>query len=582
MSDAAAKPKPAITLLHRRPLLALFFFCFVAWLPGLFTLPPLDRDESRFAQASKQMLETGNLIDIRFGIEPRYKKPVGIYWLQAASAEVLGAVTGDPQHKAIWIYRIPSLLGAFAAVAGVFWCLSAFAGTEEAFLAALLLGMTLLLSSEAKIAKTDAVLLASVVAAQAVLMRVYLSACDPARAPPSRLLVLGGWAAFAVGILIKGPVIIGVGAATVIALLVWDRWKPVEGQASWWRWLGRTNPVSGVALTLLIVLPWLIAIWIQSHGQFYQQSLGHDFAAKLEGGQETHGAPPGYYLLLTTLSFWPATLFLLPAIGAAILRRGEPAMRFLIAWAAGWWLLCEIVPTKLPHYILPAYPALAMLAALWALAPRGENEPVWQRWLVKLAPFQFLLGILVLAALPVVALHFYGMSSLWWATALSVLFALLGIAAAIFLLRGDNIKAVAAALACVLVLYPTLTLGVAPRLTRIWVSPRLAALVAKDSRPGDPPPVLAGYEEPSLVFLLGTDTLLSNGFGAADSGADRGGVALIEDRQRPAFLARLAEREADADPVDELTGVDYSRGKKVHITLYRVTKVRGATTPSDQ
>jgi 4-amino-4-deoxy-L-arabinose transferase-like glycosyltransferase len=582
MSDAAAKSKPALTLLHRRPLLALFFFCFVAWLPGLFTLPPLDRDESRFAQASKQMLETDNFVDIRFGIEPRYKKPVGIYWLQAASAEMLGAVTGDPGHKAIWIYRIPSLLGAFAAVAGVYRCLTAFAGVEEAFLAALLLGMTLLLSSEAKIAKTDAALLASVVAAQAVLMRVYLSARDPARAPPSRLLVLGGWAAFAIGILIKGPVIAGVCAVTVIALLVWDRWKPVEGQASWWRWLGRTNPVSGVALTLLMVLPWLIAIWIQSHGQFYQQSLGHDFAAKLEGGQETHGAPPGYYLLLTSLTFWPATLFLLPAIGAAILRRGEPAMRFLFAWAGGWWILCEIVPTKLPHYILPAYPALAMLAALWALAPRGENEPGWQRWLVKLAPVQFLLGILLLAAAPIIALHLYGDGSLWWVTALAVLFALFGIAAAILLLRGGILKAVAAALACVLILYPTLTLGVAPRLARIWVSPRLAALVAKDSRPGDPPPVLAGYEEPSLVFLLGTRTLLSNGAGAADSGADLGGLALIEDAQRSAFLARLAEREADADPVDELTGFDYSRGKKVHITLYRVTQIHAVIAPPDQ
>jgi 4-amino-4-deoxy-L-arabinose transferase-like glycosyltransferase len=380
MSDAATKSKPVITLLHRRPLLALFFFCFVAWLPGLFTLPPLDRDESRFAQASKQMLETDNFVDIRFGIEPRYKKPVGIYWLQAASAEVLGAVTGDPQHKAIWIYRVPSLLGAFAAVAFLYWCMEGFAGAEAGFLGALLLGMTLLLSSEAKIAKTDAVLLGSVVAAQAVLMRVYLSAQDPARAPPSRLLVLGGWAAFAIGILIKGPVIAGVCAMTVIALLVWDRWKPVEGQTDWWRWLGRTNPVSGLALTLLLTLPWFIAIWLQSHGQFYQQSLGHDFGAKLAGGQETHGAPPGYYLLLTTLTFWPATLFLAPGIGAAITRRSEPAMRFLMAWAGGWWLLCEIVPTKLPHYILPAYPALALMAALWALAPREENEAGWRRW----------------------------------------------------------------------------------------------------------------------------------------------------------------------------------------------------------
>ena len=64
--------------------------CALLWLHGLFSLPPLDRDESRFAQSSKQMLETGNFIDIRFGFVPRYKKPVGIYWLQAASTAVAG------------------------------------------------------------------------------------------------------------------------------------------------------------------------------------------------------------------------------------------------------------------------------------------------------------------------------------------------------------------------------------------------------------------------------------------------------------------------------------------------------------
>lgn len=77
-------------------------------------------------------------------------------------------------------------------------------------------------------------------------------------------------------------------------------------------------------------------------------------------------------------------------------------------------------------------------------------------------------------------------------------------------------------------------------------------------------------------------TLLSNGTGAAQSGADHGGLALIEDAQRPAFMARLAELVADADPVDELTGFDYSRGKKVHITLYRVTQIHAVIAPPDQ
>ncbi len=86
------------------------------------------------------MLETGNFVDIRFGHEPRYKKPVGIYWLQAAATEAVGAATGDASHGHIWTYRIPSLVGAFVAVALTFWCASAFLEAEAAFLAALLLG----------------------------------------------------------------------------------------------------------------------------------------------------------------------------------------------------------------------------------------------------------------------------------------------------------------------------------------------------------------------------------------------------------------------------------------------------------
>ena len=59
----------------------------LAFLPGFFQIPPIDRDEARFAQATKQMLETGDYVDIRFQDEVRYKKPVGIYWLQAGVVE---------------------------------------------------------------------------------------------------------------------------------------------------------------------------------------------------------------------------------------------------------------------------------------------------------------------------------------------------------------------------------------------------------------------------------------------------------------------------------------------------------------
>ena len=72
---------------HRRACGLLVVFSLIAFLPGFFQIPPVDRDEARFAQATKQMLESGQYVDIRFQDEVRYKKPVGIYWLQAIGGE---------------------------------------------------------------------------------------------------------------------------------------------------------------------------------------------------------------------------------------------------------------------------------------------------------------------------------------------------------------------------------------------------------------------------------------------------------------------------------------------------------------
>jgi len=583
MSETLENAAPSRTLgallygLARRPRLVLTLLCLVLWTPGVLSLPPLDRDESRFAQASKQMLESGNFVDIRFGAVPRYKKPVGIYWLQAASTKVAGM--GARDH--IWTYRLPSLMGALAAVWLTFWCARAFASAEAALLAAALLGTTLLMAAEATIATTDAVLLACVMGAQGVLLRVYQAARGVALAPGRRLLLLG-WAAFAAGILVKGPVVIGVCAATAIVLSLWDR----EG-----RWLGRTKPLMGVALTLAVVLPWLIAIWLQSHGQFYEQSLGHDFAGKLAGGQESHGAPPGYFLALASLTLWPATLFLLPGLLAAIRNRAEPAMRFLLVWAGACWVMFELVPTKLPHYVLPVYPALAMLAAVWVMAPR-EASSLWGKLVRIVASLQFALGVAVLFVGVIILPRLYGLDSSGGPVAGSLIAiaggrliaadcvgAAIALAALVAFLRRAKVAAVMLALASTLVFYPTLTAFVGPRLDQFWVSPRAAAAARALARPGDPAPSLAGYVEPSLVFLLGTETAQTDGRGAAEVGAAQGGLALVEDREQPAFMARLAELEADASQVGSVWGFNYSHGRRVRIRIYRIAPVREVTPP---
>ncbi len=137
----------------RGPLLAALV-ALIAGLPGLLLLPPLDRDESLFAQATVQMLESGNYVDIRFQDDPRWKKPIGIYWLQALAVSAVS----EPSARDIRPYRLPSLLGAMLAAWAVAWAGTRMFGARAGFVAGALLGASFVLSMEAGMAKTDAML----------------------------------------------------------------------------------------------------------------------------------------------------------------------------------------------------------------------------------------------------------------------------------------------------------------------------------------------------------------------------------------------------------------------------------------
>ncbi|TXM98030.1 glycosyl transferase, partial [Methylobacterium sp. WL122] len=180
----AARPGPGfafgdfllntVSASHARACAWLLALCLVCFLPGQISLQPMDRDEPRFAQASKQMLETGDGVDIRFQGEARHKKPVGIYWAQAA-AVAAGEALGVPEARtAIALYRIPSLLGATAAALLAYWAALAFLARRGAFLASALFGACLMLAAEAHLAKTDALLTACSVASLGALARAWL------------------------------------------------------------------------------------------------------------------------------------------------------------------------------------------------------------------------------------------------------------------------------------------------------------------------------------------------------------------------------------------------------------------------
>ena len=189
----------------------LILVSLLAFLPGFFQIPPVDRDEAYFAQASKQMVETGNYVDIRYQGDVRYRKPIGIYWLQAAVVRAAQALGVSAAQEKIWLYRIPSLLGALGAVLATYWCALAFASRRAALLAALMMSGSILLGVEARLAKTDAVLLFTVVVAMGALARAYMLPRPSSGGEASRLdwrVAALFWTALAVSILDKGPVIL--------------------------------------------------------------------------------------------------------------------------------------------------------------------------------------------------------------------------------------------------------------------------------------------------------------------------------------------------------------------------------------
>src|ERR1700694_3833654 len=161
---------------HARAVACLSLCGLLLFLPGFFNIPPIDRDEARFAQATKQMVESGDYVDIRFQDEVRYKKPVGIYWLQAGVMMTARALGFQHALTTIWLYRVPSLLGAVGAVLLTYWAALVLVSQRAALLAGLMMASCVLLGIERLMAKTDAMLVMTVVAAMGALARVYNSA----------------------------------------------------------------------------------------------------------------------------------------------------------------------------------------------------------------------------------------------------------------------------------------------------------------------------------------------------------------------------------------------------------------------
>jgi 4-amino-4-deoxy-L-arabinose transferase-like glycosyltransferase len=143
----------------------------------------------------------------------------------------------------------------------------------------------------------------------------------------------------------------------------------------------RLRPLVGVLWILLLVLPWFVAIMGGQATASCRNRSGRICFAKIFQGQETHGAPPGYYLLLFWVTFWPAAP--LPRSRRPRVAASPRAAAALPArMARPCWIVFELVVTKLPHYVLPLYPAIAILIAREIERRELSNNPHLTRFTV--------------------------------------------------------------------------------------------------------------------------------------------------------------------------------------------------------
>ena len=297
---------------------------------------------------------------------------------------------------------------------------------------------------------------------------------------------------------------------------------------------------------------------------FTAESLGQDLLSKIFGGQEGHGAPPGYYFILFWITFWPGAMVAALATPFVWKARHEPSIKFLLAWLIPAWVIFEIVITKLPHYVLPLYPAIAILAAV-ALDQRMLSR---KRWLVAGAMawfvFPVLAGIGGCIALVVVGRQF-GLFA-WLLAAAAAVTGLL--AWRLYEIDGAEQSLLRAIAAGVLTGIATYSF-VIPALGYLFPSSALAR-VMRDSGCTHPIAAAAGYQEPSLIFLAGTDTRLTDGAGAAEF--LRGGpcrFAFVEAHQEKSFSERAQAVGVRYSAGSRIEGFNVNSGRPMTIGVYR-------------
>ena len=343
----------------------LFFGCLLFHVAGTWSLPLIDRDEPRFAEASREMIERGDYVVPYFNNQLRLDKPPLTYWAQTASYFLFG--------ENDFAARFPSAVAAALVALSIFGWGSRIGGARLGWWAAIIFTLSLQTFLHAKAAVADMWLVLFVTLAHWAGYEL-IGFCNVPTATSDLTIqrfndvtirrARQWWFIFyvslAFGFLAKGPI-------GWIPLLTVGSTMSFVRETQFAR---RFKFARGVLLTLAIVAMWGVPALIETHGEFFTIGIGRHVVGRSLVTMEGHG-PNSFGMYLLLLPFYFVTIFIsffpwsikLPWLTRKLWLNRDKIDHYLIAGIAVIFIIFSLIKTKLPHYTLPALPLLALLLA---------------------------------------------------------------------------------------------------------------------------------------------------------------------------------------------------------------------------
>ncbi|HLX62298.1 MAG TPA: glycosyltransferase family 39 protein [Planctomycetota bacterium] len=551
-----------------------------------------DRDEARFARATVEMVRSGNYLVPTFTGKLRPDKPILSYWLMSVPVRLFGSSE--------WALRVVSVLSVALACFFTYLIGRTLISHRAGLWAMVLLPTTGLMLMDGAVATSDALLLAFITGSFAVFARALKNGLGLVHLILLTLL-------FAGGLLTKGPV-------ALIPIVPFIVMQLALNKAA-----ARGIPGSILLLLTVAAAGGIFAAWFvpannATHGEFYEQAFKHHVLERIKQPLENHGGHSlgnllGFYPLVILLGFFPWTLFLPGAL--VQLSRGDSGGKigrlFLTLWIVTFLLTMILVSTKLPHYILPLWPALSLCVGAF-LAKASVEEPK------SYGGFWTFLGWLMFAVVLVALAAGLGYGPEYaaqravekavqedgsWSnfaqdsrTARSVIVLLLLIVTVPLLFRPgaasfkNNARVLAIA---ALVFLPLCAVLLAPSIESIKLSKRAVDVIFKETA-HDATVTLAGFDEASLIFYLderpSENIVPENSATKPNPAASRVDVRdqkvadWFNARGRAVLVipAKALEQvkankaitlPANMHPVGSITGFNYSKGHWVELLIFR-------------